>query len=516
MFELDLDELTIDLPDVTTDDISTSPNILDKQLELADVELMDGSLDMEEAISLLFLTVAHKPDKAIRLTTEIEQLGRNEVKSKGLNKGEGLVQAFWQSFHQKPQENLWIAKICEGLYRMENHQALEQLGITPQDAEKIFENSYLDPWALKLYMRCRETTLKEQKQLEETLEISTKYSVLEAQLLFYISEHRITLEECHRRVEQLFTQSIQPPPSRVEGGGGSSNQYSRGPGFVLIINQKQFYWDESNPESRRGRGGRGLENRLGTDMDRDRLKIAFTYLGASQFRIYNDLNTAGVDKALDDTVRYLNEKSSEYSWVCVCFLSHGSRSACGTDEVYACDSVPLDRKKILMRFADKKSLPNFEGKPKILIFQACRTMEDGQTPAPPPPQRSNEDIQTDGGYKTISIDDYLECSSTIEDFVTFRSTSLGSFYIRILCDQLMKEGHREDLNSILITVNGKMKEIRDYPSMPTYSSTLTKKLYFQRSKESLSRAAELFVHDVNFRDTYHSFISDLSPHNNLD
>ena len=36
---------------------------------LADVELMDGSLDMEEAISLLFLTVAHKPDKAIRLTT---------------------------------------------------------------------------------------------------------------------------------------------------------------------------------------------------------------------------------------------------------------------------------------------------------------------------------------------------------------------------------------------------------------------------------------------------------------
>ena len=42
---------------------------------------------------------------------------------------------------------------------------------------------------------------------------------------------------------------------------------------------------------------------------------------------------------------------------------------CVLHAVYACDSVPLDRKKILMRFADKKSLPNFEGKPKILIFQ---------------------------------------------------------------------------------------------------------------------------------------------------
>jgi len=515
MYELDLDELTDDLvPDVTTDDINTSPSILAKKLELADVEQMDASLDMEEAISLLFLIVAHRPDKAITLTTGIEELGRNEVRVKGLHQGVGVVQALWQSFHQKQHENHCIAKICEGLYRMENHQALERLGIPPQEAEKVFENSYLDPWALKLYMRCRETTLKEQKQLEENLEINTRYSVLEAQLLFYISEHKIKLEECHTRVEQLFTQFIQPPlPSRV-GGGGSSTQYSRGPGFVLIINQKQFYWDKSNPESRRGRDGCGLENRLGTDMDRDRLKIAFTYLGASQFRIYNDLNTASVDKALDDTVRYLNEKSGDFSWVCVCFLSHGSRSVCGTDEVYACDSVPLDRKKILMRFADKKSLPNFEGKPKILIFQACRTMEDGQVP--PLPQRSVEDIQTDGGYKTISIDDYLECSSTIEDFVTFRSTSLGSFYIRILCEQLMKEGHQEDLNSILITVNGKMKEIRDYPSMPTYSSTLTKKLYFQRSKESLIRAAELIVHDANFRDTYHSFISDLSPHNNLD
>ena len=37
--------------------------------------------------------------------------------------------------------------------------------------------------------------------------------------------------------------------------------------------------------------------------------------------------------------------------------------------VYACDGLPMDRKEIIMKFADKSSVKNFYGKPKIFVFQ---------------------------------------------------------------------------------------------------------------------------------------------------
>merc|ERR1719500_335299 len=58
--------------------------------------------------------------------------------------------------------------------------------------------------------------------------------------------------------------------------------YEQGPGLCIIINQKLFYCDKSNPQAMQ------LEDRLGTDMDRNELEATFLLFGAD-ILIFNDL-----------------------------------------------------------------------------------------------------------------------------------------------------------------------------------------------------------------------------------
>ena len=47
-------------------------------------------------------------------------------------------------------------------------------------------------------------------------------------------------------------------------------------------------------------------------------------------------------------------------------------------------------------------------------------------------------------------------SATIEDFVSFRSTVEGSFFIRHLCKVLQDYGHEKTLADVMIIVNNKV------------------------------------------------------------
>ena len=47
-------------------------------------------------------------------------------------------------------------------------------------------------------------------------------------------------------------------------------------------------------------------------------------------------------------------------------------------------------------------------------------------------------------------------SATIQDFVSFRSTVEGSFFIRHLCKVLQDHGHQKTLADLMIIVNNKV------------------------------------------------------------
>lgn len=189
--------------------------------------------------------------------------------------------------------------------------------------------------------------------------------------------------------------------------------------------------------------------------------------------------------------------NDRYNWVAVCVLSHGRRKA-NRDEVLGCDGEGVDRSEIINMFADASKCPKMHMKPKLFIFQACRGEESHPEPrqpvpsAPPPP---TEETQTDSGAVPIVAStgrpmksDYVIASSTIPEHVAFRSTTMGSFYIRHLCKELQERGHIDHVADILTMVNNKVLGFnRQYPSAPEYITTLSKKFQLQRTRDSTER-----------------------------
>jgi len=130
-----------------------------------------------------------------------------------------------------------------------------------------------------------------------------------------------------------------------------------------------------------------------------------------------------------------------------------------------------------MEFLDNR-LHNLKDKPKFFFFIACRTEE--QDLIEEQDDMMVATIQTDGPIRPVPEVDHLVCSSTVDTYSSFRCTQHGSFYVQILCDQLMKYGHDQDLVSIMTKVNSKMAEtFKTYPSMSDMSNnTLRSKFFF--------------------------------------
>merc|ERR1711922_113318 len=95
------------------------------------------------------------------------------------------------------------------------------------------------------------------------------------------------------------------------------------------------------------------------------LKKVFTDLGATQFRIYDNLYLEEMDRKLDEAANYLNSNHSAFTWMAVFVLSHGKRDHRGRDLVFSSNGLPMDRKEIIDKFVERQNIPNFKGKPRF-------------------------------------------------------------------------------------------------------------------------------------------------------
>ena len=87
-------------------------------------------------------------------------------------------------------------------------------------------------------------------------------------------------------------------------------------------------------------------------------------------------------------------------------------------------------------------------------FQACRGREELES------SNSSQSSGSCGDMKSPDTptrhDDVLIASSTIADFVAFRSTVDGSFFIRHLCQVFQDHAQEETLQDMLLRVNDKV------------------------------------------------------------
>ncbi|XP_078700543.1 caspase-8-like [Branchiostoma floridae x Branchiostoma belcheri] len=240
-------------------------------------------------------------------------------------------------------------------------------------------------------------------------------------------------------------------------------------GLAVIVNNLQFFHDPRQPNSRQR-----LENREGTNVDRDNLRFIFHKLGFEVIARENSTHSQLID--LFNQVRYADH--SNFDCFAACILSHGSQG-----QVYGSDSVPVSIRDLAEEIKSTKC-PSLGGKPKLFFIQACQGRDE---------QPGISDIRVDAGQapglegfqETIPNEaDFLLSYSTIPGYVSYRSKTQGSWFITKLVETLDNMGDRHDLLSILIKVNEEVgkaiarKGGGEFKQSPAPVATLRKKIFF--------------------------------------
>jgi len=478
------------------------------EIDMQTAKWIDRQLDWQDAVSFSFLMV-EKVEVALQLSRAIEKHQRNIFQDDGNEIG--IVQVINLSA-QKNRALHWQIRVYQALYLLEYKMMLYQLGIDDEEAEQKFhDGSHIKSERRLLFKLCQQLEMKDQAQVAEHMkrQLGSIPSLLMMESLFLhmmsIQKTEILCtfvkaclndmnradlfnifdhEKCGKTICEIHSKNIEEV----------DEFYEQGPGLCVIINQKIFYSSDPHTAS--------LDDRLGTDRDRDELEVTFTLFGAECF-IRNDLTHTQLQEELENAAVQAN--NPKYFWVAVCVLSHGRRLN-GVDEILGVDGVGMDRKKIIGMFADATKCPNLQKKPKLFFFQACRGIETTAS-------GNSENISSDSAVPSVrgwpSISDYMIASATIEDFVSFRSTVEGSFFIRHLCKVLQDHGHQKSLADVMTIVNNKVMGYRqDFPSQPEFTWTMSKKFMFKRTMESTVRGVEKMTKNGLFNHLHRQFISD--------
>uniref|UniRef100_A0A8C0H0K8 Caspase-8 n=1 Tax=Chelonoidis abingdonii TaxID=106734 RepID=A0A8C0H0K8_CHEAB len=167
-------------------------------------------------------------------------------------------------------------------------------------------------------------------------------------------------------------------------------------------------------------------------------------------------------------------------FVC-CILSHGDKGI-----VFGTDGQETSIQELTTSFTGM-NCPSLAGKPKVFFIQACQgdTFQKGvhiETDS----SELDSSVEADARFQLECIPDeadFLLGMATMKDFVSYRSTTQGTWYIQSLCEHLEKSCPRgEDILSILTAVNREVSRKNDRlnqgKQMPQPSFTLRKKLIF--------------------------------------
>ncbi|KAF2881649.1 hypothetical protein ILUMI_24506 [Ignelater luminosus] len=250
------------------------------------------------------------------------------------------------------------------------------------------------------------------------------------------------------------------------------------PGVCLIINQESFYtepdsrWKDLLPGPEKT-----LDERIGTNVDRDKLEKTFKKLGF-KVEIRNNLTHFEVVPTIEDVISQVPKDSS----FIVCILSHGLEG-----KIYGVNSIPIEVKEI--REAMCKYNVNLNGQPKVLILQSCQGDDCQQVP--------NEDTQENDGGQGLQIDGYPSTTSvipltvdmhvfwaTVPGFSALRDKIEGSWFIQSLCQKIEEKAERMHYQEICTMVIKDILMNKQWPTekgvrkmVPLEESTLSKLFY---------------------------------------
>lgn len=148
----------------------------------------------------------------------------------------------------------------------------------------------------------------------------------------------------------------------------------------------------------------------------------------------------------------------------------------------------------IFEYFTDESCPTLKGKPRLFFIQACRgknrdKMTTENNEIVPNSNQIETDITpsfntpqlVDCIYDPFNHSDFLIVRSTIPNYVSYRHTKTGSWFIQTLCEVLDDNAKKQDLLSLLTHVNYLVSQFQSEENekqILTISSMLTKVLKF--------------------------------------
>nr|XP_003705392.1 PREDICTED: caspase-1-like isoform X1 [Megachile rotundata]XP_012145508.1 PREDICTED: caspase-1-like isoform X1 [Megachile rotundata]XP_012145509.1 PREDICTED: caspase-1-like isoform X1 [Megachile rotundata] len=216
------------------------------------------------------------------------------------------------------------------------------------------------------------------------------------------------------------------------------------------------------------------EKREGSNVDVASIKATFSQLGFKDVQVHNNLKFAEFDTVMDDLT---NVDYTDYSCLCVFVLTHGNSNGM----LYTNDlGYPSD---YLWKRFTADNCKTLTGKPKLFFIQACRGSNvDAGIPL------CSTQSNSGSSYKLPVQADFLIAYSTLDDHVSWRDPSNGSWYLQTLCNVINTHWTTTDLLKMLTITARKVAteyvsqhddvNLNEMVQMPTFTSTLTRDLLF--------------------------------------
>ena len=227
----------------------------------------------------------------------------------------------------------------------------------------------------------------------------------------------------------LQVQVEQATKLHVDKEWGTYTMNSTPRGLAVILNYENF------PIRRRKRSG--------SCVDVQNLRELCEQLGFN-VEIYQDLGKEETLEMLDEVVK--NPLLPHVDMLMVFIMSHGDRN-----EIDCSDGKYLDTEDILEKF----TCPVLKGKPKFIVFQACRGKKHdvGIPRKVETDARPINNVEKDPSWK-----DMIVAYSTVPGFVSYRDTCNGTWFIQSLVRVFMKNACDKDLLLLLRDVGDIMEE----------------------------------------------------------
>ncbi|XP_054258396.1 caspase-1-like isoform X2 [Macrosteles quadrilineatus] len=240
-------------------------------------------------------------------------------------------------------------------------------------------------------------------------------------------------------------------------------------GIAVILNHESFA------------SHMNLKARAGTKVDKENLEKTLKKLGFD-VHLYDDKKVQEIDEIIEKASSVDHSNNDCFLLAC---LSHGEQGI-----LYASDA-PYKPEKLWNRFTADKCT-SLAGKPKLFFIQACQgdKLDAGVT-------LKQTQVDSSPSYTIPAHADFIIAYSTIPGFYSWRNTMRGSWFMQALCEELNANGYKEDLLTLLTTVNRKVAI--DYESnvpdnsvmhaqkqIPCITFMLTRILKFQMKNEIIN------------------------------